>query len=254
MTDIKCLSDLLSESSITTLTSKAQAHVRVWFRGQPTFGRPLMPGIYRSNVRVANEEERLQTECRLTQQFRVQSSGLRAGRDSEAEIYFLQQHYKMPTRLLDWTTNPLAALYFAVSKDADKDGEVFAMDTFQLTEKQRPPGGKGIGTQRNKHFREALEVIFHWKDVKDFPDYIMPITPDYMDARINFQRSCFTFHVPKQPVLTSMENKSLNTFVIPRQFKKRMLDELFLLGVDEFSIYGDLESLSRRLKDAYKID
>jgi len=30
-----------------------------------------------------------------------------------------------------------------------------------------------------------------------------------------------------------------------------MKKELFLLGIDDFNVYGDLESLSRRLKAAY---
>ena len=44
-----------------------------------------------------------------------------------AEIYFAAQHHGVPTRLLDWSTNPLAALFFACDGNSGEDGVVLAM-------------------------------------------------------------------------------------------------------------------------------
>jgi FRG domain len=235
---VTCLQDLLSEIDKLKLSHGKHVHSRVWFRGQPEQGLPLLPGVYRSKFPARNESERVGIEQHLTQQFCVQSSGLRCGRDAHAEIYFLLQHYKLPTRLLEWTTNPLAALYFCAVDERDLDGELFVMDVEMLAIKQAVGENqrRRIATQRSEGFIKAIDVIFKWGDLHEFPNYIIPIVPDYMDTRINCQNKCFTFHVPKHKELSINENNTLRCFMIPHGGKETILNELCLLGIDGFSV------------------
>ncbi len=48
--------------------------------------------------------------------------------DHNLDWLALMQHYGLPTRLLDWSTNMLVGLYFAVNKDEDIDGSLYVLD------------------------------------------------------------------------------------------------------------------------------
>jgi FRG domain-containing protein len=237
-------------------------HVRWWWRGQADKDWKLHPGVYRPNFPAKKEWERILLENLLAQDFQVESAGLIEGSHEHDKLYFLEQHYGLPTRLLDWTTNPLAALFFACSEhekvDGEKaDGALFFMDAYQLavTQNTKDKNYQGVVTMRHQAFQKALKTICDWarKPPSGFPDFIMALRPDYSDLRIVLQRSCFTFHVPGREELTLAHNKSLKKYTIPSGAKKTLLHELIVLGVDEFSIYGDLDHLGSRLKRAHKI-
>lgn len=227
-------------------------HIRLWYRGQSDACWELKPGVYRDDFHVNSEPERLSKEQQLNQDFKVQSASLIPNVTDE-EIYFLQQRYKMPTRLLDWSYTPLTALYFAVCDHPDKDGALFMMDAYQLALSQNAyndgsRGFRGTPTSKFPLFVEAIKTISHWRKVDTFPNYILPIRPFYTDKRIQLQKSCFTFHVPQKHVLTEKENSTLKKYIIPAASKKEIRKQLSLLGINDFTTYGDMESLARTLR------
>jgi hypothetical protein len=244
--------------------SANHSQVRFLYRGHGMATWKLDPGVYREEFKVGTlregedeEDARLRTEQHLSQDFRILSAGLRTGRETDLDIYFLQQHHGMPTRLLDWTNNPLAALYFAVAnKHNDKsDGMFFAMDAYKLASDQGADRTKddvqGIATSGRKYLTKAVAVITKWKKKADFGNYAIALRPDHFDARMSLQRSCFTFHVPKCPRLEPDRLNCLRAFTIPAAAKAQMRSELAVLGIDDFSIYGDLDHLAQRLKAVY---
>src|SRR5439155_20218439 len=173
---IESVQHLLIELEKSPIMKEPHGHTRVWFRGQPDGSWILAPGVYREDFPEKTEPRRLKLEQQLTQDFRAMSAGIRRGDEGEAELYFLQQHYRMKTRLLDWTNNAIAGLYFTVSSHPDKNGALFIMDAYQLgpTQKGKYEDGKdfnGIASSRNPVFQKALHVIFRWEDVGKFPNF-----------------------------------------------------------------------------------
>jgi hypothetical protein len=85
-----------------------------WYRGCARSTHRLLPSLYRhKTITAITELGRL--ENKLMTRFRQRSIPMhsRSLQDDWDALYFMQ-HYRVPTRLLDWTENPFVGLYFAV--------------------------------------------------------------------------------------------------------------------------------------------
>jgi len=96
----------------------------ILFRGQSK-DRPLLPSVTRKDANVNTEK----LERWLLGEFRRRLAREPdiAGMD-DWDLLIYAQHFGLPTRLLDWSSNPLFALWFACRKSESKDdGQIYAL-------------------------------------------------------------------------------------------------------------------------------
>ena len=176
----------------------------VWLRGNGRcYSVPLRPGVYRDDFSqraqltygVDVEEKRLNLERQMLYEFRT-SGSVFLNADKIIDVYFIAQHYGMPTRLLDWTTNPLAALFFAVENTElhGVDGEVFIMEAKRILP-DVPIGATGnaflfdVVGMRHPYVTDAIGVCFWHTPSTTRPPLIIPLRPDNQVELVNRVRA-----------------------------------------------------------------
>ena len=191
---------------------------------------------------------------------------------TELEQMVVLQHYGLKTRLLDLTSNPLIALYFACDtkeNNNEKDGKVFVfMNTSTCNEVYAKIIAKFVSLKecnskiRLKQKKCALDEFGCCDSVRSLANKISdPIFfhSPYNNDRIIAQKGAFIIfpfyfnqEIEKEKVnKLIMELYSVKEFIIGKDYKSQILNDLKLIGIDESTIFPDLEHQLKSLNEIY---
>ena len=190
------------------------------YRGMKSVEFPLLPKIGRIippraiQSREANEQEILRLFKERALRF------IDFTPTSDWDWLALGQQHGLPTRLLDWTNNPLVACYFAVEAPSEDDSVIYAYQNRSYIDVEEYPDP------------------FRYRKVGTF-------IPRHISPRITNQGGLFTIH-PKP--YEKFESDDMEKLVIPNRIRPALKRTLIKYGVDRFSLFPSLDGLASHIE------
>lgn len=192
------------------------------------------------------------------------------------------QHYGAPTRFLDWTGNPLVALYFACKDKSNCNGVVWLLHALNYDALSRLQfwGCKSATFRQGPEdiVTDIISDILNSETTSSDIQYPILYTPYYVDARMSAQNSRFMVWGSKTASFEDMfasqefqmsyrekpqtekcygekqEKEFLYRLFVDSDCKQDILRELDTVGVNEKTLFPGLDGIGRYIEKKYRLD
>lgn len=251
------------------------------YRGISNTEYKMIPSIFRTfQNRIDNnkyEHKKYINEYEMYMHFIKEAKAFIKNLDDNTNIELLEwivyaQHFGVPTRLLDFTGNPLVALFFACSDSKDNDGFVWVLNLKNYNNVLAKSLGKRKENTRQDLIFEILDFI--QGVAKNCPKYPVPFVPYYLDERMSAQSSNFLIWGSEEKSFeemfseTNMMNVSLSEkgirshypgkadefmfkIIIPMETKQKILSQLDSFGINAKTVFPGLDGLGKYIENYY---
>jgi len=185
-----------------------------WYRGQGNRDWPLLPKAGRPEFIDTDDLRRFDYWKHRAVSYMPHLPA------SDWECLALAQHHGLATRLLDWTYNPLVAVYFACcDRTIKSDGCVFIHGPWGKVNPSDPLHSAWFGAG---------------------------FVPKAISSRMLGQQSVFTVQTPPDRAIDTVASQC-KLLIIPAELKPQMLEHLNGYGINYVTLFPDLDGLSHHV-------
>lgn len=227
---------------------------RFAYRGLSDLNYPLQTTLTRLGGPYADLERH------LLRNFKKYAHRSVVEQDSLWHWLSVAQHYRLPTRLLDWTYSPLIALHFATSniRKYDRDGVIWAVNYLKahqlLPDRLRDKlDTEGANVFTVEMLSETVDSLVQFEREFD-RDCVIFFEPPSIDDRIVNQFAFFSVMADPQRVLNQWleQHPALwRRIIIPAKLKWEVRDKLDQANITERVLFPGLDGLGNWLARHY---
>lgn len=276
MDDFSCTINSLKEAIDFFLENahnvpKNKGGYELMYRGHSSVNYLLQPSIFRDN--------RLRGEAQMIQELKRLSPIDFPNSTLDIEDLIKMQHYGLPTRLLDFTLNPLVAIYFACQTPKDEQHKNDNGEVIVFYEKLEPTNSystkrfarlSSYDGKTEKAFQKILYIkdssdaaspdktsqLIHEKLIEYYSKKYIFIPAIHNNERIRRQNGVFMFFGidiattnPFEKTSFVYEKDDLEPqydgmkvrIIVPKKVKTEILSDLDALGINHGFLFPELE-------------